>query len=184
MSANEVIEKYFNSLIENGEIEIINFKSNDVIFREGALCKFACYIIEGVVEISTSSFNGTQEVISVVKEHEFFGQYVLFQQNSKYLGDVIAKGSVKLIRLSKNQLLGHLNKNIEFLEAYITFISKESFNIKQQVKLLSHKNAQDRVIFYLENYSKDNICNISSISSLAKQVNLPRETVSRMISKL
>jgi DNA-binding IclR family transcriptional regulator len=32
--------------------------------------------------------------------------------------------------------------------------------------------------------SKNNICIIDSVSSLAKEVNLPRETVSRILSNL
>jgi hypothetical protein len=79
---------------------------------------------------------------------------------------------------------GGVIQDKDLLEAYISIISNESFNIKQQVKLLSHKNALDRVIFYLDLISKNNICIIDSVSSLAKEVNLPRETVSRILSKL
>ncbi len=184
MYANEVILNYLNELIKNNEIKPIEYKSKELIFKEGSPCKYVCFILEGEVEISTLSYNGTQEVISLVGKNEFFGQYILFQQNSKYLGDVTAKGAVKLIKISKASLLDYLSKNKEVLEAYISIISNESFNIKQQVKLLSHKNALDRVIYYLDLISKDNICHIESVSDLAKNVNLPRETVSRILSKL
>lgn len=184
MKTNDVIRTYLNQLILNNEIKPIEYKSKEIIFKEGSPCKYVCFILDGEVEISTLSYNGSQEVISLVGKNEFFGQYILFQPNSKYLGDVQAKGPVKLIKISKASLLEYLSKDKELLEAYIAIISNESFNIKQQVKLLSHKNALDRVIFYLDLISKNNICIIDSVSSLAKEVNLPRETVSRILSKL
>lgn len=184
MDKNDVIINFFSKLIKEDKIKVLNYKSKDIIFKEGSPCKHICFILSGEVEISTLSYNGNIEVISQLSKNDFFGQYILFQEDGKYLGDVSAKGAVKLIKITKMELLDYLSKDKELLEAYISFISKESFNIKQQVKLLSHKNATDRVIFYLENQAIDNICYIESISSLAKKINLPRETVSRIISKM
>lgn len=184
MNKNDVINNFFLKIIKENNLKIYEYKSKDIIFRESSPCKNICYILSGEVEISTLSYNGNQEVISQIKENNFFGQYILFQENGKYLGDVVAKGTLKLIMISKNELLNYLSNDLEFLEAYISFISNESFNIKQQVKLLSHKNALDRVIFYLENNSINNICYIESVSELARYINLPRETVSRMLSRL
>lgn len=184
MNKNDVINNFFLKIIKESNLKIYEYKSKDIIFRESSPCKNICYILSGEVEISTLSYNGNQEVISQIKENNFFGQYILFQENGKYLGDVVAKGALKLIMIPKNELLNYLSNDLEFLEAYISFISNESFNIKQQVKLLSHKNALDRVIFYLENNSINNICYIESVSELARYINLPRETVSRMLSGL
>ena len=184
MNKNDVINNFFLKIIKENNLKIYEYKSKDIIFRESSPCKNICYILSGEVEISTLSYNGNQEVISQIKENNFFGQYILFQENGKYLGDVVAKGALKLIMIPKNELLNYLSNDLEFLEAYISFISNESFNIKQQVKLLSHKNALDRVIFYLENNSINNICYIESVSELARYINLPRETVSRMLSRL
>ena len=167
MKTNDVIRTYLNQLILNNEIKPIEYKSKEIIFKEGSPCKYVCFILDGEVEISTLSYNGSQEVISLVGKNEFFGQYILFQPNSKYLGDVQAKGPVKLIKISKASLLEYLSKDKDLLEAYISIISNESFKIKQQVKLLSHKNALDRVIFYLDLISKNNICIIDSTFSLS-----------------
>ena len=184
MKLNDIIFNKFSLLVSNNKIKPIFYKSKDILFKEGDSCNFLCYILEGEIEITTSSYNGNQEVISIIKEHDFFGQYILFQDNGKYLGEVIANKPTKIIKISKDTLLNIMMSDKSFLDAYISLISNESFNIKQQVKLLSHKNALDRVIFYLENNSINNICKIDSVSSLAKKINLPRETVSRILSKL
>ena len=184
MKNNDVIFNEFSKLISKGLIKTYSYKSKAIIFKEGDLCKRVCYIISGNVEIETLSYNGNQEIISILDEHEFFGQYLLFQDDGRYLGDVIAKGNVTLIMLSKEELLELFINNKLLLESYISSISKDSFLIKQQVKLLSHKNALDRIIYYLESHNKDNIIKIESVSLLAKEINLPRETVSRALTKL
>ena len=184
MKLNDIIFNKFSLLVSTNQIKPIFYKSKDILFKEGDSCNFLCYILEGEIEITTSSYNGNQEVISIIKEHDFFGQYILFQDNGKYLGEVIANKPTKIIKISKDTLLNLMMNDKLFLDAYISLISNESFNIKQQVKLLSHKNALDRVIFYLENNSINNECHIDSVSSLAKNINLPRETVSRILSKL
>ena len=184
MKYNDIIFQKFSHLLSEGILKTNNYKAKDVIFKENEECQNLSFIMDGEVEISTLSYNGNQEVISVIKEKEFFGQYILFQENGVYLGDVIAKKSTSLINISKTDLLDYFVNDKVFLEAYIALISKESFNIKQQIKLLSHKNVIDRLIFYIENNQINNICYIDSVSSLAKKINLPRETVSRALSKL
>ena len=74
--------------------------------------------------------------------------------------------------------------NKVFLNAYLCDISIEAFRIKQQVKMLSHKKSIDRIIYYLKNNNIDGKIDIKSVTNLSKIVNLPRENVSRIISKL
>lgn len=184
MKYNDIIFNKFSELVSQGVLKPHKYKSKDVIFKEGDKSRYLSYILEGEVEIATLSYQGSVEVISILKEKETFGQFILFQEKGLYLGDVIAKKPSLVLHITKNQLLDILSSDKTFLEAYISFISNESFQIKQQVKLLSHKNALDRVLFYLESHQVSNICQIESVASLAKLVNLPRETVSRILSKL
>ncbi len=184
MKYNDIIFNKFSSLVSEGKLKPKKYKSKDIIFKEGDYCKYLSYILEGEVEISTESYQGSLEVISILKEKETFGQFILFQDKGFYLGEVTAKKPSLIIHITKDELLNILSSDKAFLEAYISSISLESFKIKQQVKLLSHKNALDRVLFYLESIRHNNTCKIESVSSLAKLVNLPRETVSRILSRL
>lgn len=184
MKYNDIIFQKFSYLLSEGKLKTQYYKAKDVIFKENEECNYLSFIMDGEVEISTLSYNGNQEVISIIKEKEFFGQYILFQDKGIYLGDVTAKKPTSIVNITKDELLDYFVNDKVFLEAYIALISKESFNIKQQVKLLSHKNVIDRLIFYIENNQINNICCIDSVSSLAKKINLPRETVSRALSKL
>ena len=184
MREKEIIKTKIENLINNKELKTKSYKAGDVIFSEGDECESLGYLYKGEITISTISDRDTEEVISIINDSDFFGQFLLFQEEKKYLGDVIAIKASKVVFINKNKLLEIMGKDKEFLEAYMKIISKESFKIKQQVKLLSHKNSMDRLHFYLKSNNKDGKIEIKSITSLSHELNLPRETVSRNLNKL
>ena len=54
--------------------------------------------------------------------------------------------------------------------------------LNDKIKLLSFKNIEERFIYYL--YLNNNEITFSSITNLASLLNIERETLSRLISKL
>ena len=185
MNYKEIIREEINKLIDNKTLKAINYKSDGVIFNEGDECKKLGYVLKGQVIISTLSINDKEEIINIVNEDEFFGKYLIFNDsNSKYLGDVIISKNSSIVLMDKELFLNILMNNKELLHAYLTLISVDSFKTKQQVKLLSHKKNIDRVVYYLKNNSNNGTISIKSITDLSKTLNLPRENVSRIISKL
>ena len=184
MNNSEIIRNKILKLIDEGTLKISSYKAGDIIYREGEVCSSLGYILKGKINISTISEEESEETISVINEGGFFGHFLMFQDKKKYLGDINVSVSSKIVFISKTLLLNLLTNDKEFLEAYLSIITNESFLVKQQVKLLSHKKSIDRVIYYLKTNSINNHIEIKSITLLSKKVNLPRETVSRMISKL
>lgn len=54
-------------------------------------------------------------------------------------------------------------------------------------KILSHKNIEDRIYYYLNTHfdnKKNNIVTIKNVTELAKILNLPRPSVSRTLSTM
>ena len=185
MTNKEIIKNEIKKLINEKKIITTRIQSGGVLFNEGETCEYLGYLLKGKLNISTLSFKDKEEIISTINEGEFFGQFLIFNEStSTYLGDVIAIKNSEIALINKNTLDNILMTNKVFLNAYLCDISIEAFRIKQQVKMLSHKKNIDRVIYYLENNNTNGVIDIKSITSLAKIVNLPRENVSRIISKL
>ena len=185
MTNKEIIKHEIQKLINEKKIITTKIQSGGVLFNEGETCEYLGYLLKGKLNISTLSFKDKEEIISTINEGEFFGEFLIFnEKNNKYLGDVISLKNSEIALLNRYELDKLLMNNIEFLNAYLGVISEEAFRIKQQVKMLSHKKNIDRVIYYLENNNTNGVIDIKSITSLAKIVNLPRENVSRIISKL
>ena len=166
---------------EKEKISYLNLKQNQILFHEGEECKSIFIIIEGQITILNYSLNGNEEIISILNKNDVFGNALIFSNNNYYLGEIIATKPTKLAIINKNELISLLQNNKSFLECYINLIAEKTIKFTIKTKLLSHKNIRSRIIYYLEinnNSIKKNI------SFLAKELVLPRPSVSREISKM
>ena len=166
---------------EKEKISYLNLKQNQTLFHEGEECKSIFIIIEGQITILNYSLNGNEEIISILNKNDVFGNALIFSNNNHYLGEIIATKPTKLAIINKNELLFFLQNNKSFLECYINLIAEKTIKFTIKTKLLSHKNIRSRILYYLEinNYSVK-----KNISFLAKELVLPRPSVSREISKM
>ena len=166
---------------EREKISYLNLKQNQTLFHEGEECKSIFIIIEGQITILNYSLNGNEEIISILNKNDVFGNALIFSNNNHYLGEIIATKPTKLAIINKNELLFFLQNNKSFLECYINLIAEKTIKFTIKTKLLSHKNIRSRILYYLEinNYSIK-----KNISFLAKELVLPRPSVSREISKM
>ena len=166
---------------EKEKISYLNLKQNQILFHEGEECKSIFIIIEGQITILNYSLNGNEEIISILNKNDVFGNALIFSNNNHYLGEIIATKPTKLAIINKNELISLLQNNKSFLECYINLIAEKTIKFTIKTKLLSHKNIRSRIIYYLEinNYSIK-----KNISFLAKELVLPRPSVSREISKM
>lgn len=166
---------------EKEKISYLNLKQNQILFHGGEECKSIFIIIEGQITILNYSLNGNEEIISILNKNDVFANALIFSNNNYYLGEIIATKPTKLAIINKNELISLLQNNKSFLECYINLIAEKTIKFTIKTKLLSHKNIRSRIIYYLEinNYSIK-----KNISFLAKELVLPRPSVSREISKM
>ena len=176
------------NLLKEQEIkENVRYKTFDkeqVVFDEGAKCYGIGIVIEGEILIKTFTYNVKEEIITIIKENNIFGQFLLFSKNDKYLGMGIASKKTKIAYISKDNLLLLLSSNKAFLEEYLKLICDEAVKIKQQSKLLAHKNIRDRIMFYLMTHQKDKIVYLKSVTFLANTLSIPRPSISRELTNM
>lgn len=168
----------------NKYIRFKYYDSNQVVFNEGNICSGIGIVIEGEILIKTYTYNVKEETITVIKEKNFFGQYLLFSSNNTYLGLGVTTRKTKVAYISKNNLLTLLSNSKSFLEAYMKVICDEAVKIKQQAKLLAHKNIRDRIMYYLITKQKDKKVYIKSVTNLSNILSIPRPSVSRELSNM
>ena len=176
------------NLLKEQEIkENVRYKTFDkeqVVFDEGAKCYGIGIVIEGEILIKTFTYNIKEEIITIIKENNIFGQFLLFSKNDEYLGMGITSKKTKIAYISKANLLSLLSSNKAFLEEYLKLICDEAVKIKQQSKLLAHKNIRDRIMFYLMNHQKDKIVYLKSVTFLANTLSIPRPSISRELTNM
>lgn len=165
---------------------IRNYKKETLIFNEKEECKYLALILEGEVHISTLTYNDKEYTISVLNKNDTFGEFLLFSNNTQYLGDIIASSNTKIAFIDKSNLLELLQDKV-ILENYLKLLSKKSMANQEKIKIYSQKNIEDRILFYLFEESKkknSKIIKIKSKENLALLLNIPRPSLSRSLIKL
>ena len=163
-------------------IEKRQFKAEQTIFLENDTCRSIGIVKNGEISIKSYFANGKEVTYNVLEEGQMFGNNLVFSSNPRYRGDVISLKQSEIWFLSKENLLKLLKEDEEFLIMYLTQQSDFSKTLNLKIKLLTINSAEDRLVYYLT-FNKNRIT-YKSITKLANEIYLTRESLSRTITKL
>ena len=173
------------SLLSKEEQKLLEVKSANrgtYLFREGELCSKISIVVSGGVKIVSTHYSGNEVVFNVLESGEMFGNNLIFSDNPIYKGDVIATKDSTIVLIKKEHLEDILQSNKEFLIAYLNIQSNFGKKLNSTIKMLSMSSAEDRFMFYL--HENGDQFSYHTITDLADILNLKRETLSRLLTKL
>lgn len=176
--------KIINYLNESEQkvIKINSYKKESYLFHENEECNEIGIVLEGSVEISTTLINGQEVIFRKLNKDDIFGMNLVFSLNNRYKGNIVAKTDCKVGFIKRLDLLKLLQKNDSLLLEYLKEQSNIGLESSEKIKLLSFSNAEDRLIYYLT--INNNVVEYQTITLLAKELGIQRETLSRLITKL
>ena len=162
--------------------EIKRFKAGETLFIENDVCNSVGIVKSGEISIKSYFSNGKEVTYNVLSEGQMFGNNLIFSSKPQYRGDVIATKESEIFFIKKDNLIKLLKSDDEFLIAYLSQQSDFSKTLNLKIKLLTIPSAEDRFIYYLT-FNKNKI-SYKSITKLANELYLTRESLSRTIKKL
>lgn len=157
-------------------------EKNKTLFNEGEECKILCVVKYGEINIASYLKSGQEIIYNKINKGKSFGGNLIFSSEPFYRGDVISKEDTGAYIINKEGLIKLLEDNETFLLAFLKTQSDFAKELNFKIKLLTFNNAKDRFMYYM-NFHNDQI-KYKSISELAKELNLSREVLSRLIHKL
>ena len=163
-------------------VKVLVFEKNQTIFKEGDHCDSISIVVDGKVQIISYSFSGKEVVYNTLSKNQIFGNNLLFSSDPTYKGDVISIVKTTIVIIKKDDLITLLSSNKEFLEAYLKIQSDFGKYLNSKIKLFSIDSAQERFEYYLFLHKGE--IEFKSVTALATVLNLKRETLSRLISRL
>ena len=175
------------NILSTNDLKLVKyklFKGNQVVFNEGDLCDELIILIEGEATINTYTYKEKEETLTVLKQGDLAGQFLLFTKNPIFLGTCVTSKQTTFGYISKDNLIKIFQNNENALKYYLEIVCSETVKIKEQSKLLAHKNIRDRLMYYITHNLKNNVCYINSVTELAFTLSLPRPSVSRELSKM
>ncbi len=157
-------------------------KREQILFHENDICEYVGIVISGVVSISSFSYNGNEIVFNKLKSGDIFGNNLLFTDNPYFKGNIIAKTKAEIALINKKNLIKVLQENVQFLEHFQEYQSVFSQHLNSKIKLLSFDSAEERFLYYL--FINKNKVVFETVTSLAAELSIKRETLSRLLTKL
>lgn len=173
------------ALLNEKEKERLIFKElrkGETLFYENDCCGEIGIVKYGKLLITSYPENGNPIIYNRLKEDDMFGNNLLFSSQPFYKGDVIAESDSGIILIKKDVLIGFLEENTDFLLTYLQIQADSGKRLHSRIRLLSIDSAQERFITYLR--ENGNKITYSSVSDLADDLFIRRETLSRLLSKL
>lgn len=164
------------------KVKYLDIKKGQILFKEDEVCKYIVVVVSGSFSISSFSYSGKEIIYNKINKDEVFGNNLLFSLEPRYRGDVITDIDSRIALIDKKTLLSFFHENEVFLEKYLTLTSEFSKRLNAKIKLLSLDTAEEKLFYYL--YMHNGNIKYTSITTLAKELNMERETLSRLISKL
>ena len=173
-----------NLLNENElqKVKISSYSKDAIIYHEDDLCNEITIVLEGVIEISSFSFQGLKMIYNTVLPNQVFGNNLIFSSDPHYKGNVICKTKCKIASIKKEALVDIISGNQKFLEEYLKIQSDFGKTLNDKIKILSFKSAEERLLYYFKIHN--NQIRVNSIAFLAKELFLSREATSRLVSGL
>lgn len=173
----QVLTKKEHKLVKGYQVT-----KNSVINHEGNLCENVGVIISGKVDIVSYSFQGKEQILNSLKAGDIFGNNLIFSSEPIYRGDVIAKEKCVIAFINKENLIYLLQNNQEFLTLYLKAQSDFGKSLNARIQLLSFTNAEERLVYYAS--KNDNVIVFKNVTTLAAQIGIQRETLSRLLTSL
>ena len=178
------LDNIFN-ILEEDEIALWKkkeFPKEAILFKEGEECAQVGIVAQGQLVISSYSYGGKEIVYSLIGPGAMFGNNLLYADDKRYKGNVVAKKRTTLYLIHKTSLMKLLAKNPKFLEFFLSTASNKVKDLNARVRLLSFQVLEERLMFLI--HENKGILPYVSITSLASELGAERETLSRLVSRL
>ena len=167
---------------EKNFLKEVSYQAGESIFRENDECFSIGIVLEGSIRIVSYSRLGNEIVFNTVNENGIFGNNLLFSSAPFYKGDVEAVTDSTVAYIDKNALLDIFRNNQSFLLAYLEIQADFGKSLNSRIKMLSLDSARERLLYYLEDHG--GTLKYDTVTALAGELNLERETLSRTITAL
>lgn len=125
------------------ELEVVNLKSGEILFREGDVGEHLYIVVSGELEIVMGPETGGELVLNTLHEGEYIGEMSLIQPGGLRTAGSRARGDVVLLSMSRTQFKDLLQRHPELAKSMVSVLSQRLVNTNVQTfRGLTEKNRQ------------------------------------------
>ncbi len=168
-----------------------NYFKGDFLCHEGDLSSKLFIVNEGKVKLSKFNKDGKEQILRILSNGSFFGEFYLFSDNEPYNFSAIAISDVKICTLSKSDMDVLLKDHPDINQKILAEISRRLIQTENLVQNLSTNDTSSKVAYVLlklsERYGRvvDDQIHVEipiNREEMANYAGVTRETMSRKLS--
>lgn len=171
---------------------ITEYKKDEYIAIESDKFTGVGLILQGNVAITKEDFNGNQNIITLLKKGDTFGEVIAFTDNAKWPSSVLAQSDCYIMFFNPERVLGMCNNACVFHKALVKnmlrIISTKAQILNKKVEYLTMKTIRGKLCKYiLDHYKKANSLTVRlplNRNELANFLNVTRPSLSRELCKM
>lgn len=176
-------------LLKDLEALTYNFNKNEEILKKIKNRNFIGIIIDGLIQIIKTDYNGNRTIIEELKENDIFGTKISSLSNSEYT--VNTKDKTKIIIIDYTQLIKSNNTNDyynRFIKNILEIIINTVNDKNDRIEILTKKTIRNKLLEYFRIVSsKNNSKNIYlpfTFTDLADYLAIDRSAMTRELKYL
>lgn len=167
---------------------IKSYSKNEVLYHEGDEIDSVGIVLEGLLDISSSTIDGFSFEIHQVNEGDMFGDNLIILGKHTLLGKIEAIRESKVLFISSEDFKKCLLNNNEFLKEYLKITALRNVDNQYRIKLLSQPSIREKILFYLKEEIRKNHSKIVKLSitkeKLAELLSTNRPSLSRELMRM
>lgn len=159
-----------------------SYKKGNVIFHEGDICQQVGQLISGQLLIRSYLVDGQEIIYLRLMPGDFFGHNLIFSNDKHYRGDIVAATDAEVLFFDKTVFIKKIQTDEHFLNIYLEKQVNELKELHHKHRLLTISKLKERFLYLLAYQGGE--LESDSVGTLAKELAVSRESLSRLLSKL
>jgi sigma-B regulation protein RsbU (phosphoserine phosphatase) len=125
------------------ELEVVNLRSGEILFREGDRGEHLYIIVSGELEVLMGPGGENELILNILHAGEYMGEMSLLQPDGQRTTSARAHGDVVLLSMSRTQFKDLLVRQPQLAKSMISVLSQRLVNTNVQTfRGLTEKNRQ------------------------------------------
>ena len=144
-------------LLKELEAQTISFNKNEEILKKIKNRNFIGIILNGIIQIIKTDYNGNRTIIEELIENDIFGTKISSLSNNEYT--ITTKDKTKIIIIDYEQLIKVNNTNAyynQFIKNLLEIIINSVNDKNDRIEILTKKTIRNKLLEYFKIISKKN----------------------------
>ena len=184
-----ISDEYKLELLKVLEAQTYEFNKNEEILKKIKNRNFIGIILDGMIQIIKTDYNGNRTIIEELIENNIFGTKISSLSNNEYT--ITTKDKTKIIIIDYEQLIKINNTNIyynQFIKNLLEIIINSVNDKNDRIEILTKKTIRNKLLEYFKIIStKNNSKNIYlpfTFTDLADYLAIDRSAMTRELKTL